>query len=126
MSAGNFELGRYESDGGNVYACRVQPESKGLTLNSVANAYTTEAVEAGLGTLALRKGRRGFGVIPRTVTVKMTEAPTGAVADYAGIGSLLTVPVFTRDAWDSYGLAQTGQYLGTAVEYVGKQPEIVR
>ncbi len=123
MSAGSFENGRYESiDGLYIWPCRAQPESKALTLDGVANAYPAEAVTEGLPKIKLRKGKREFGPTVRTVTVKMTAAPTGSQADYLGIGALLTVPVFQQTTWESYGEGQIGTYVGTAVEFVGKFP----
>lgn len=126
MSAGAFEDGKYESGNTFVYPVRVQPESKGLTLDGVANAYPDGTLTANIGTLNLTGGRRRFGVIPRTVTVEMTAAPSGAVADYAGIGSQFTVPVFDPTVWDGYSKGQSGTYLGTAVKYVNKSPELIR
>jgi len=123
MSAGAFENGRYESiDGLYIWPCRAQPESKGLTLDGVANAYPTDGVTEGLPKIRLRKGKREFGPTVRTVTVRMTAAPTGPQADYLGLGSLLTIPVFQQSTWASYGEGQTGTYLSTAVEFVGKFP----
>lgn len=126
MSAGNFEDGKYLSGNTFVYPVRVQPESKGLTLGGTANAYPAGALTANIGTMLLTGGRRRFGVIPRTVTVEMTEAPTGAVADYSGIGSQFTIPVFNPTVWDGYAKGQTGTYLGTAVKYIMKNPEVIR
>lgn len=123
MSAGTFENGRYESiDGQYIWPCRAQPESKELTLGGVANAYPADPVTSGLPKIRLRKGKREFGPTVRTVTVKMTAAPTGARADYAGVGALLTVPIFQQSTWEEYGEGDTGTYLGTAVEFVGKFP----
>jgi hypothetical protein len=126
MSAGAFEDGKYESGNTFVYPVRVQPESKGLSLNSVSNDYPAGALTADIGTLSLTGGRRRFGVIPRTVTVEFTAAPTGAVADYAGIGTQFTIPVFDPDVWAGYVKGQTGTYLGTAIKYVNKAPELIR
>jgi len=123
MSAGAFEDGRYESiDGLYIWPCRAQPESKELTLDSVANAYPTDSVTVGLPKAKLRKGKREFGPTIRTVTVEFTAAPTGAQADYLGVGSQLTIPVFTQAVWESYGEQQTGTYLGTAVIFKSKFP----
>jgi hypothetical protein len=126
MSAGTFEDGKYESDNTFIYPVRVQPETKGLTLDSAANAYPTDSLTANIGTLNLTGGRRRFGVIPRTVTVEMTAEPTGAVADYAGIGSQFTVPVFDPAVWTGYSKGQVGTYLGTAVKFINKAPELIR
>lgn len=126
MSAGAFEDGKYLSGNSFVYPVRVQPESKALTLGAVANAYPAGDLTANIGSLPLTGGRRRFGVIPRTVTVEMTEAPTGAVADYAGVGSTFVVPVFNSTVWTGYTKGQTGTYLGTAVKFVNKSPELIR
>ena len=126
MSAGPFEEGRYLSDNGFIYPVRVQPETSQLTLNNVGNDYPAAAATPNIGTLVLTKGKRSFGVIPRTVTVQMTEAPTGQVADYAGIGSTFVIPVFDDTVWDSYAKGQTGSYLATQVKFVFKNPEIIR
>lgn len=123
MSAGTFEAGKYESiDGNYIWPCRAQPESKALTLGGQANAYPTDPVTPGLPRIRLRKGKRQVGPTIRTVTVRFTAAPTGAQADYKGIGSTLTVPVFTQAAWAAYSEGDTGTYLGTAVEFVSKFP----
>jgi hypothetical protein len=126
MSAGQFEDGKYLSGNSFIYPVRVQPETKDLTLNSVANAYPTGELTADIGTLTLTGGRRRLGVVPRTVTVEMTAAPTGAVADYAGVGSTFTVPVFNPTVWAGYTKGQTGTYLGTAVKFINKSPELIR
>lgn len=126
MSAGTFEIGKYEDNNGNVYEVRVQPESKGLTLDSVANAYPAGDAAPDLPTLAISQSRRGFGVKVRTVTVELTANGTGAVADYLGEGSRLTVPVFDPATHAAYGKGQVGTYLGIACKYVGKNPEIIR
>lgn len=120
MSAGIFENGRYgQRTGTNIWPCKAQPESKELTLNSVANDYPAGAVTAGLPRIKLRKTRREFGLPVRTVTVQLTANGTGATADYLS-GTLQTIPVFTQAAYDSYDEGQTGTYLGIACEFVGK------
>jgi len=126
MSAGAFEDGKYLAGNTFVYPVRVQPESKGLTLGGTANAYPSDALTANIGTLTLTGGRRRLGVVPRTVVVEMTAEPEGAVADYAGIGSQFTIPVFNPTVWTGYTKGQTGTYLGTAIKFINKNPEIIR
>jgi hypothetical protein len=58
--------------------------------------------------------------------VEFTAAPTGAVADYAGIGSQFVIPVFNPSVYDGYAKGQTGEYLGTAVKFIFKAPEVIR
>lgn len=127
MSAGAFEDGKYEQSGSTfIWPCRVQPETKGLTLNAVANAYPAGDVTLNLPTLEISKrGRRSFGVIPRVVTVRLTADGTGAQAEYTS-GSQYTVPVFQQSVWDGYGKQQTGTYLGIACEFVGKSSQEVK
>lgn len=126
MSAGVFELGKYEDNTGKVYEVRVQPETKGLTLGAVDNEYPSAALTAGLPTLAISQSRRGFGVKVRTVTVELTADGTGAVADLQGTGTRHVIPVFDPLVWEGYDKGQTGTYLGVACKYVGKNPELIR
>lgn len=120
MSTGSFESGKYEQNGGtNIWPCRAQPETKGLTLGTVANAYPAAAVTAGLPRVKLRKSRREVGLPIRTVTVKLTADGTGVEADMVE-GSFHTVPVFRESVWNGYDEGQTGTYLGIACIYAGK------
>jgi len=115
MSAGSFDLnGKYESDAGQVYRCRPQPETSAMTLGGEANAYPAGAVTAGIGSVSLSKGNRQLGVVPRRVKVRWTAAPTGPVADYGGIGSTFVVPVFDPATFAAYSEGDTGTYLSTA------------
>lgn len=117
MSAGAFEDAKYEQNGGsNIWPCRAQPETKGLTLNSVANAYPTGAVTAGLPKVRLRKSRRTIGLPIRTVTVELTADGTGATSEYKS-GTLHTVPVFRESVFNGYGDGQVGQYNGIACRF---------
>ena len=127
MSAGKFDLnGKYESDVGNVYRCRPQPETKDMALGGASNAYPADAITAGLGSLTLTKSRRSLGVIPRSVTVRMTADPTGGQADYEGEGTSHNVVVFDQATFTAYSIGDTGTYLGTAVVLDFKQPEVLR
>lgn len=123
MSAGKFEIAKYEqATGGNIWPCRAQPETKGLTLNSVTNDYPTASVTAGLPRLRLRKGKRQFGISVRTVTVRLTADGTGSVADYKQ-DTIHVVPVFKQSVHDGISIGQTGTYLGIACVVVGKFPQ---
>jgi hypothetical protein len=116
MSAGEFQAGRYEDNNGNVWRVRVQPETAALTINSNANAYPAAQATAGLPTLPINvSSRRKFGIKQRSVTVEMTAAPTGARADYVGLGSRFVIPIFQESVWDAIGEEDTGTYLETAV-----------
>jgi hypothetical protein len=124
MSAGGFEDAKYGQDSGtNVWPCRAQPETKGLTLGGTANAYPAAAVTAGLPTIKLRKSKREFGLAIRTVTVELTEDGSDSTAEYAS-GTLHVVPVFVKATWDGYTRGQTGTYLGIACRFAGKSAGI--
>lgn len=127
MSAGSLEIGKYEVDNGNyVYECRVQEETKGLTLGGVANDYPTADATLDLPTLEISKrGRRGFGITPRTVIVVLTEDGTGAYSEYVE-GNAYEVPVFQKSVYDAYGKGQVGTYLGVACKFRGKSPEVIK
>lgn len=127
MSAGKFDLnGKYESDGGQVYRCKPQPESKALSLASSPNAYPAGALTAGVGSIELRKSRRSLGVVPRSVVVRWTADGSGAQADYEGEGASFTVPVFDPSVWAGYNVGDVGTYLGVACVLDFKNPELTR
>lgn len=117
MSSGVFESAKYESLEGDIYAARAQPESKGLTLGSVANAYPTGAVDTKVSA-NLTGSKRQNGVTARNVRVQLTATLTGYKPD-----AVLTVPVFTQSVWNGYKRGQVGTYLGAAVKFVGKTGE---
>lgn len=124
MSVGVFEVGKYESNSDLVFPVRVQPETKGLTLNSVANSYPAAAIDAGLPSARLSNNNREFGVVPRRVVVELTENGTGAVAGYLS-GRRLTVPIFRAAMFDGIAKGQTGTYLGIACVVRSLLPERV-
>lgn len=127
MSAGTFETGKYTDNAGNVWECRVQPETKELTLGSAANEYTADAPTADLPTLPVNvSSRRKFGIKMRSVTVELTADGTGDTGDYEGTGTRFTIPVFQASVWDTYAKGQTGTYLGIACSFVNKSSEEVK
>jgi len=117
MSAGRFEDGKYETNDGDVYACRAQPESKGLTLGGVANAYPPGVIDQATSA-RLTGSKRQIGVTARTVRVQLTAVLAGYKPE-----AILTVPVFTEAVYNGYVRGQVGTYLATAVKYVGRSAE---
>lgn len=120
MSAGAFESGKYEANNGNIYAVRVQPETKALTLAETANAYPSGAVDQ-KGRFPLNLGgkrRKPFSA--RSVSIRFTATPpTGYKAN-----SIIRLPIFTQTLYDLITAnSTTGTYLGVAVEVVGKSAE---
>lgn len=125
MSVGNFEDAKYESNTGFVFPCRAQPETKGLVITGVANAYPAGLPDDGLPSIRLSNGKRETGVTPRRVVIELTENGTGAFAGYES-GRKLTIPVFLPSVWNGYQKGATGTYLG--IECVVKRlfPEDIK
>ena len=121
MSAGAFEPGRYESnETGAVHAIRVQPETKALTLNSVANDYPTETTLT-KPSAQVSRGKRSIGINARTVSIRLTATLGGYKA-----GSIITLPWFKKTTFDAIARDQTGTYLSTACIVVFKTAETVK
>lgn len=126
MSAGAFVSGIYVTDNNVAVNISVQPETKSLTLNAVANVDGTGPIQAGLPSAKVSGTARSIGINARKVRVRFTGAvPPG----YIGTMGIITLPVLTKTAWDSYAKQQTGTYTleGTAydIEFVGKSPESI-
>ena len=127
MSAGAFVPGIYVTDTNVPVNISVQPETKSLTLNAVANADGTGPIQPGLPSAKVSGTQRSIGINARKVRVRFTGAvPPG----YIGTSGIITLPVLTKSAWDAYGRQQTGTYTleGTAydVAFVGKTGETIR
>lgn len=120
MSAGTFEKGKYESNAGDIYNCRVQPESKALTIGGTANSYPAGDADQKVSA-RMRSSQRKRGVNGRSVRVRLTATLTGYKAD-----AILTVPVFQELVWNGWNIGDTGTYLATAVELVGKSGESIK
>jgi len=126
MSAGAYVDGIYVTDKSVPVNISVQPETKSLTLNAVANTDGTGPIQAGLPSAKVSGTARSIGINARKVRVKFTGAvPPG----YIGTTGIITLPVLTKTTWDAYDKQQTGTYTleGTAydVAYVGKTGETV-
>lgn len=120
MSSGAFEAGRYESNDGDIYACRAQPESRALTLGGVANTYPAGAADQKVSA-QLTGSTRQIGATARRVRVRLT----GTLAGYLP-NAVLTVPIFQPSMYNGILPNATGSYLGTAVIFVGRTAESVK
>lgn len=116
MSAGAFADGKYEDDLGNIYACRIQPETVGLQLNGAIN--TIPAGDTDMPVSARMTGsRRAIGCRARSVRIRFTAAPpTGYLP-----GSIIEIPIFQQSIYNTMTAVQkaTGTYLGVAIVCVG-------
>ena len=117
MSAGAFELTRYEADSGLIHPIKVQEET--LTAN-FGGANTPPAGETDTDISAkVSKGNREYGLRPRLITVRFSAAPpTGYKAE-----QLYRIPILTPARWAAVNKGTTGTYLGTAAVVVSKSGE---
>lgn len=120
MSAGAFEITRYETDPGTIHPIRVQPETLAATLGGTANAAPTGAA-TGLGSASVSRGRRANGINARLVRLRFTATPpTGYLAN-----STIAIPALTPEFFDAATRGATGTYLGVAVVAAGRSPETI-
>lgn len=125
MSAGATILSVYDSDGGNSFNIRVQPETLTLTLATVANAAGTGTPAAGLPSAKVSGGRRSIGVNARLIRVRFTGTlPPGYKMD-----GIIALPVLQQSVFNGYAKGQTGTYTLNTTNYdviaVGKTPETI-
>jgi hypothetical protein len=121
MSAGAFETGIYEDGKGGFRGIRVQPETKALTIATVANAYAAGPVDTA-PRAKVSGSRRSYGVHARKVTVRFTgTVPTG----YKALGTT-TLPWFDPTTFAALTELATGTYLGSPIELVGTSAEKIK
>lgn len=120
MSAGSFVLTRYEADSGTVYPIRVQPETLSANIGG-ANAAPAGTADADVFART-GGGNRRYALKARSVSVKFTGAlPTGYAA-----GQTLRIPILTPALWNSITVGDTGTYLGSDIQVVGRLREAGR
>jgi hypothetical protein len=120
MSAGVFQLSRYQSDvTTRIYPVRVQPETLSATIASVANAAPAGAATE-QGRLRVSAGRKTAGVRPRKVSLAWTATPP---AGYKA-GAVVRIVAMTPAFYAACVIGATGTYLGVAVQVVGRSPEL--
>lgn len=117
MSAGKFEIVNYQLDNDTILTCRVQPETKALTINSTANTPPTGTPVGGYGSVRVGGGNRAIGIKARSITVKFNE---GAEPDGYKADSPISLPIFDPAVWITLTKGMTGTYLGNAVTVVGE------
>ena len=120
MSAGAFNLLKYETNNGNVAIIRAQPETALLTMDGAVNASGSGTLTPGVGYAKVSGSRRGYGLHARKVTIRFLTLP--AAGGYL-IGSTISLPVFLRATWDTYTPGDEGTYLGGTIRFVGKSEE---
>lgn len=123
MSAGQFEDSTYQTDGGDLYPCRVQPETLAMTIDGTANAADTGAIPAGVPSANMRGSKRQNGITARTVTLKL---PNNGTPPDGYTGDNVVVPVLTSALYDSISRSSAVQYLGVAWRVAGTSNEVIK
>lgn len=126
MSAGEFELSKYETSstalGGVIMPIKVQPETLAAVIGGVTNTPPAGAVDFPLRVTV--SGSNGeYGVKPRKATLRFTDQadlPTG----YSGQD--VTIPLMTPTIEAAALPGATGTYLTKAVTVVAVKSETFR
>ena len=123
MSSGIFAKSFYQLDaanGGQVAACRVQPETLIATIGGVANdGHSGPATLP--GSARMIGPRRAVGINSRYVSLEWTGAPPAGYSD-----DNVRIPVLLEATYAAWTLNATGTYLGAGVQVIGRNPERVR
>jgi hypothetical protein len=124
MSAGAFTTARYEvtpAIGAPVAAarvtnCRVQPETLSMTIATVANAASVDALTPGLTRAVVSASARRRGIIRcRGVRIRFTAAlPAGYKS-----GTIIFLPWMRFGTWSAFVNNDSGVYLTVPIELVG-------
>lgn len=116
--AGGFIRGFYTSNEGEVYGCRVQPESI-TSWNQNSSGPATGNVRA-----YTKGSRRRYGVHARRVTLSRA---VGSAGNYDSARVSVTVPIMTASAYNALSVGQVLTYQGQSDwEVASKSEEVIR
>lgn len=123
MSSGAFVATKYQANdenGSGIYGIKVQPETLGLTINTVANTAPAGAITSRVA--ARTSGsRRAYGVHASKVSFRFVTAPAGYKQD-----SPISLPLLNTNIREQAVFGQTGTYLGTGIVVIGKSSEVIK
>jgi len=118
MSAGRFVSSRYESNNGDIYPIRVQPETI-----EAPNVPPADPVSMPVSANVTR--RRGNGMFCRGISLKWAGEPPVAPAGYDPNGRI-RIPILTEALFDSISVDDSFTYLGQTATVTGLLPELRR
>jgi len=121
MSAGAFVSSKYESDAGDIFRCRVQPETLAANIGGV-NAAPAGDVDQPVSA-KVSGSNREIGMKCRGVYIRWTST---VPAGYDDEKATLFIPIMTPAIYNGINPGTTGTYLTNPVEVIGKKPERVR
>jgi len=117
MSSGSFIIAKYETDDLSVRPVRVQPE----TVIAATNPEATGTLAGSL--IRVSGGRRRIGTKARSMTLKQN---IGAAVNGFQPTREITLPVFTKAAYDALTIGAAVTYNGSAWTVAGRSPEAGR
>lgn len=116
MSAGAFQNSFYESDSGEIYNVRIQPETLAGSSNPAPAGPATAEPSA-----IVNGSRRRIGVNCRNIRLKWTGTPPAGY-DTNGV---IKIPILQQATWAGFTKGDEISYLGTNAEVIGKTPEYI-
>lgn len=122
MSAGAFEISKYERDNGDIHPVQVQPETLQATVGGTANSAPAGAIDNDISA-KVGKGKREIGLGTRTVSFTWNSggAPTGYLE-----GGSITIPILQQSVWAGVNRGDAVSYLTGSGTVTGKTAESVR
>jgi hypothetical protein len=114
MSQGSFVIAKYETDQGDTRPVRVQPE----TIIASTNPEGTGTLAGGL--IRVSGGKRKIGKKARSMTLKQN---IGAPVNGYQATRTITLPVFTKAAFDALAIGQAVTYNAGTWVVTGASPE---
>jgi len=124
MSAGAFTLSKYESNAGNIYNVKVQPETLAASIGTGGAAATNTppagAVDQEVSAI-VGGSTRTNGIHTRGVRLRFT----GAVPDGYLANSVVFIPALNETFYNAATKGAEGTYLGVGVRVVGRRPETI-
>lgn len=127
MSAGSFNNSRYQASYAvETHPIRVQPETEELFLvssPSTANSPVTTAITNPISA-TISRGRRGRGLIPRAVTIRLRSTATPPSGYDAN--TVVRLPILTESFYNQLPVGTFVNYLDAEWTVVGRSPELAR
>lgn len=121
MSSGPFLRTFYTTDLGTVVRIRVQPETVGLVIETVANTPPAGPAAAGYPSAQVSQSNRSLGINARKVNMVYATAASG---DLPGLP--VNLPWMDPTTFDAIPLGGAGTYNAEPIEVVSKSGEAIR
>lgn len=117
MSSGAFVSAFYESDSGEIYNVRVQPE----TLSNGFQGTPPTGPATGEPSAIINGSRRRIGVNCRCIRLEWTGTPPSGYLP----GATVRIPILDPNTWAAISKGDEAQYLTVNAKVIGKTPEFI-